>query len=694
MMKQPFFGTTTYVLESRIVLLVVMLASTFVINTAAALQFPGPAPGVANAKLDDGRAVFENKVIRGVWSLSRKQLGLVEVVDRLSGSTHPIQSPEAFVIELTGGGLLPASQLEAKGEPSLERLDGEPQSVRRADRFPGWKACMSFVARDRPLEVRWEILLRDQSNYIQQRLILTPKEKPARVRKVTMIDTDLPSASVRGKVVGSPLTAGNLFLACEHPMANNRVEGDRVVCEVPRYRAVEPGRSWTVSSVVGVVPDGQLRRGFLYYLDRERVRPYSPFVYYISWFDIAYKGRRMTEKECLERIATFGLELTEKRDTKLDAFVFDDGWDDPETLWRFHDGFPNGFKPLQPAAAKYHAVLGTWISPWGGYSQWKAQRLEFGKKEGFETNRSGFSLAGPKYYERFRDVCLEHLRSYGVRYFKFDGIGTGTSAQRGGEFAPDMEALLQLIDDIRREAPDVFINATAGTWPSPYWLWYSDSVWRDGYDTAHSGAGSGRQQWITYRDTTGYHRRVLIAPLFPLNSLKFQSVVNAPLGIAAKITGSEKDLVDDIRMAAGSGTQLQEFFVTPSRMSPGAWDAVAESITWMRQNTDVLVDSHWIGGDPGKGEIYGYASWTPRKGILVLRNPTDTAATITLDLKTAFELPKGSPSRYRLESVWEKTQQPAERVIDASQPLTLELTPLEVAVLETLPSGNEHSDAQ
>jgi hypothetical protein len=669
------------VLATALVLLV------FDASPVAALEFPGPSPGTARAELANGRLVIENDAIRGVWNLSRGQLGLMEVVDRLSDQTYALVQQEVFVVELADGRMLRASQFESVGEPVLERLAAEPQSVRRGEHSPGWKAAVAFRSTSETLQVRWEILLRDQSNYLQQRLVLQ-SAKPLQVREVTLLDARLPSAVVCGEVLGSPLTAGNLFLACEHPMANNRVEGDRIVCEVPRYRDMARGESWTVSSVVGVVPEGQLRRGFLYYLERERVRPYSPYVYYISWFDIAYKGRRMTEKECLDRIASFGRELTQKRDVKLDAFVFDDGWDDPQTLWQFHTGFPTGFMPLQVAAAKHNAVLGTWISPWGGYSEWKAQRLEFGKKQGFETNGSGFSLAGPKYYERFHDVCLEHLRSYGVRYFKFDGIGTGTSALRDGKYAPDMEALLRLIDDIRHEEPGVFINVTAGTWPSPYWLWYSDSVWRDGYDTAHSGAGSGRQQWITYRDTAAYHKRVLIAPLYPLNSLKFQSVVNAPLGIAAKITGSEADLADDIRMAAGSGTQLQEFFVTPNRMSSEAWDTVAEAIAWMRENTDVLVDSHWIGGDPGKGEIYGYASWAPRKGIIVLRNPSDKLAEIRGNLQSVFELPEGSPGRYRIRPLWQKTLRD-DVTVDIEQTQALQLAPFEMVVLEALPISEQ-----
>jgi len=505
---------------------------------------------------------------------------------------------------------------------------------------------------------------------------------------VTLLAIDAPEAKVIGEVDGSPVLAGSLFLACEHPMAANRVADGLLTCSVPRYRPLRPGQTFSVSGVVGVAAPGQLRRSFLYYLDRERVRPYFPFVYYISWFDIAAPDRKMNEALCLDRIHAFGRELVEKRGVKLDAFVFDDGWDDNKTLWLFHAGFPNGFAPLQAAAAKYGAIIGTWISPWGGYGKAKAERLEYGKTQGFETNPRGFSLDGPKYYARFREVCAEQLREFGVGYLKFDGVGPGdVSTGAGAEYGPDIEALLTLITDLREIRPGLFVNTTVGTWPSPYWLWHSDSIWRSGRDVGHHGPGSTRQQWLTYRDMIAHQLHTRRGPLYPLNSLKFQSVMVAPLSLAGKLNNDPKDVMDDVRMAAASGTQMQEFFVTPSLMTPELWDAVAEAIGWSRRNADVLVDTHPVGGDPGVGEVYGYASWSPRKGILVLRNPGERPARFQTDLATAFELPEGAARRYRLGSRWSASAEAwSPRTLDASEVQTFELSPFEVLVLEATPA--------
>ena len=669
-------------------LFILALATVSFDGTVEALEFPGPAPGESMARLVDDRLVLQNGVIGASWNLAADWLSSVElVVDPMSGRAISFGQEPAFIITLADGRSLEAGQLRRAGKPALARLPARPDSVRLSGRFAGWKCTLPLVSEDGSLTVQWEVSLRDGSNYVRSRLTVRSKAKVRSGGRLTLIRATLPNARVVGEVVGSPVVDGNFFLACEHPMADNRVEDGRVVCSVPRYLATEADQPWTATSVVGVVPEGQLRRGFLYYLERERARPYCPFVYYISWFDIAYNDRKMNEEQCLEVIRAFGTELADKRGVKLDAFVFDDGWDDDRTLWLFHPGFPNGFSPLQEAASKYDAVLGTWISPWGGYSRAKARRLEFGKTQGFETDEKGFNLAGPTYYARFLAVCTEHLTRYGVGYFKFDGVGQGNSARGPGKrYGPDIEALLKLIDDLRRIRPELFVNATVGTWPSPYWLWYSDTIWRDAADIGLEGPGTTRQQWLTYRDTIAYRQRVTPAPLYPLNSLKFQSVIYAQLGQANRISNGLDDLIDDIRMAAGSGTQLQEFFVTPKMMVPEGWDAAAEAIGWSRANSDVLVDSHWVGGDPGRGQVYGFASWSPRKGILVLRNPTLEPASIAVDVQTAFELPPDASSTYRFKTVWSDSKNRPELALSAGQPQTFELAPFEVLVMDAVPA--------
>ena len=285
---------------------------------------------------------------------------------------------------------------------------------------------------DGSFQVEWQAVLRDGDNYVRQELVLRALKKDMPLTEVVLIELPVEKTPTVGAVLGSPVAAGNLFFACESPLADNRGQPGRVRCALPWKTVLKAGDTLRSASVVGVAPADQMRRAFLYYVERKRARPYQPFLHYNSWYDIAWSDRKFDEKESLAVIEQFGRELVEKRGVKIDSFVFDDGWDDNRTLWGFHAGFPQGFTPLKDAAAKYGSAIGVWLSPWGGYADAKKQRLQYGREQGFEINSksNGFSLAGPKYYARFRQICLDMIDKYGVNCFKFDGVGVGGALAR------------------------------------------------------------------------------------------------------------------------------------------------------------------------------------------------------------------------------------------------------------------------
>jgi hypothetical protein len=468
------------------------------------------------------------------------------------------------------------------------------------------------------------------------------------------------------------------------------VDSNQLVrCSFTRNAVLQQGESLTQSWVGGVVPRGQLRRGFLAYLERERAHPYRPFLHYNSWFDIAWDKQKFNEAQSLDAMAQFGRELMKQRGVRMDSFLFDDGWDDNQTLWKFHSGFPRGFKSLKKAAADLPVPgIAVWVSPFGGYDGAKLQRLAYGRQQGFETNASGFSLSGPKYYQRFREVCLTMLRDYGVNQFKFDGLAAGANA--GGSDTNntirDGDAMLRLIAELRREKPELYINQTVGTWPSPFWLLYVDSTWRGGADHDFAGQGSLRQQWITYRDQITYQNVVQRGPLYPLNSLMLHGVIYA-VNASKLTTTDDRDFASEVNSFFGAGTQLQELYLTPKLLNRQNWDDLAAAARWSRANADVLVDTHWVGGDPGRNEVYGWASWSPRRGILVLRNPDDKPASFTADVGELFELPENAATTFRFQSPWKNASNAAPLELRAGQPHTFQLDPFQVLVLESGSSG-------
>ncbi|HEX7018751.1 MAG TPA: enterotoxin, partial [Gemmatimonadaceae bacterium] len=506
---------------------------------------------------------------------------------------------------------------------------------------------------------------------------------PVPIRRIALVALAAPAVRVSGSVKGSPLVAGTWYAGFEHPLATSETDSGRARSSLPRELPLRPGAPITVSSVVGVTRPGQLRRDFLEYVERERAHPYRPFLHYNSWYDIGYFSK-YSEPEALDVIERFGTELHEKRDVVLSSFLFDDGWDDPKTLWGFHSGFPNGFTNVRRAAEKYGAEPGIWLSPWGGYGKPKQDRIAEATKQGFETNKGGFALSAPKYYQRFHDTCIDMIRQYGVNQFKIDGTGNVSSAYPGSAFDSDFDAALALIGDLRREKPDLFVNLTTGTFPSPFWLRYADSIWRGGEDHSFAGVGSDRQQWITYKDGDTFRGIVSKGPLFPLNSLMLHGLIYARH--ANKLnTDPSHDFRSEIQAYFGTGTQLQEMYVTPSLLSPDDWDSLAEAAKWARRQSTRLVDTHWIGGDPRQLEPYGHAAWTPEGGVLSLRNPSDKPQSISIDVEKAFELPPGAAHEYSARSPWaaDRTHMPIR--LAAGEPHTFELAPFQVLTLDANP---------
>jgi hypothetical protein len=286
------------------------------------------------------------------------------------------------------------------------------------------------------------------------------------------------------------------------------------------------------------------------------------------------------------------------------------------------------------------------------------------------------------------------VTEYGAGYFKFDGFALGNKRGQSGEYASEADGLLQIIEELRCLKPDLVINTSTGSWPSPFWLLHSDVIWRQGSDSGAITVGSPRQRWITFRDAETYRNIVLGSPLFPLSSLMLHGIflntarlAGSPIDPSA--TAQNYDLPDvtaEVRTFFGGGTLLQELYVNPDVMTDELWDVLAEAAKWGRDNADVLADTHWIGGDPGELEAYGWASWCPRKGIVVMRNPADKPQSFAVGLGVALELPADAPREYTLRDVWGRRPELEGKELGAAESLAVELDAFEVIVLEATPA--------
>ncbi len=678
-----------------------MAAFFATVSTAAGeVVFPGRDPRPAKCAVSgDGRnLVLSNEVLSMSWAIDGGSFRPTAFVDKLSSGGRPASAPrEAFIVVFRDGRVLKASQMKALGRLKAGDPEIRPKASRLAERITGKSAAAVLESADGGLRAEWSAVLRDDASYIRQEVRLEAVEEDADIAQIILVDWDLPGAGVAGRVAGSPVVAGGVFTGFEHPMSVSEIaagkDGEaRILCRLDRALPLRRGQSFVCSSVTGVAPEGQLRRAFLYYLELERAHPYRPFLNYNSWYDI--RGDQLNEESCLEAIAACARELVAKRGAAIDSFLFDDGWDDTAQggRWAFHSGFPRGLIPLRDAAALCGAAPGIWLSPWGGYGEARKARVASAREAGFEIDgnesKPGLALSGPRYYAQFSRVCRELLQEHGVNHFKFDGTGNINTVVPGSRFGSDFEAAIQLIRDLRALRPDIYINLTTGTWPSPFWLLVCDSIWRGGSDYGFIGAGSDRQRWMTFRDAETFRGIVKAGPLFPISSLMVTGLI---YGRFAKNLAADPgdDFESEVRSFFAEGSQLQELYISPGLLTSKNWASIAEGAKWARANAAILADTHWIGGDPASLEIYGWASWTPEKGIFALRNPDGKARELDAALDRFFELPPGAAAAFTIKSPFSQRHIAglAGRV-DARRPVRIRLDPFEVLVFEAAPAGD------
>lgn len=478
-----------------------------------------------------------------------------------------------------------------------------------------------------------------------------------------------------------------------------------------RNTTLQRGQSWKVSSVLGFFAPKQQRRSFLAYIERERAVAYRPFIHYNDWYEIGITInnnqdplRRNSEKWQLNMLETWRREMIQKRKTPIDCFVIDDGWDDFNSLWDFHAGFPNGFSRIDKALRGMKSGLGTWLGPVGGYGAAKSMRLGHWNKKHPKNQIGNFQLSNKEYFDAFVGRCSQMVRDYEMRYFKFDGISTHFHSKGPGNLE-DAEGIIRVLTALREARNDIYLNTTVGTWASPFWFCYSDCVWRQENDFGQEGsAGDARDKWITYRDRLVHEVFVTGAPLFPINSVMTHGLIITKNGPPHVMSKEPDNCIKEMRAAFGCGSSLIELYVDQDLMSQEngrLWDELAACIKWTRRNADVLADIHWVGGNPwdrsaGDGDIYGWAAWSPAKCTLTLRNSSDSEKTLSTTLREILDV----PPMVRKDKVTFRSSFKGQRnvpglvggAIDVDSPIDITLKPQEVIVLEGVCAARAGAD--
>lgn len=679
----------------KLALTLIMPLSLCMGSWAQAVIFPQKKqPGVAKITQKANSYQLANKVLNASFINTGGKL-------YFNGCSELGLQPdtELFKVLLGDGKTITASEMKLE-DVKMVTLAENPSAATASLRYAGKALEARFTYEE--LSIVWRAVLRNGSHYLRTEMdIQAAKDLPMKgimaMNYLVAKNSAYTAPEVVGNTRGAILASNHIFAGLETPMGLNSSKDEGNATHIEglwrRNTTLKAGKTWNISSVVGLVAPKQLRRSFLAYSERERAVAWRPYPVYISWYELnidrnnaqapSYKGN-MTVEQCADVVSQWKTHFYDKYQMAPKAFVWDDGWDQYGT-WTFNPNFPNGFDEPANEAKKMGTGIGAWLGPVGGYGQSGEYRRAYWRSKG------GMQLSNEDYYNFFIRCCTNMIDRYDFRFFKFDGISAQASAigpDEGTRGEENAEAIISIERAVRQKRPDIFLNTTVGTWASPFWFHFTDAVWRQEGDYGEAGdQGTDRERWITYRDRLVYQNFIQRSPVCPINTLMTHGFILSRWGAVSKNMDYD-GIVREMRCAFACGSGMVELYndyklmdeIKDNQGNAGAlWKDLAECIKWQQEQADVLPDAHWVGGNPWDGKkanVYGWAAWNGKKSVLTLRNPSASAQTFTTTLREALDIPAYVRGKITLTHAFNQAEldgMPINKAIDIDTPLVLNL---------------------
>lgn len=662
---------------------------------AQAVIFPQKKqPGVAKITQKSNSYQLANKVLKASFINTGGKL-YFNGCPELGLQPHT----ELFKVLLGDGSTVAATGMKLE-DVKMVTLAENPSAATASLRYAGKALEARFTYKE--LSIVWRAVLRNGSHYLRTEMDIQaakdlPMEGIVAMNYLVAKNSAYTAPEVVGNTRGAILASNHIFAGLETPMGLNSSKDEGNATHIEglwrRNTTLKAGKTWNISSVVGLVAPKQLRRSFLAYSERERAVAWRPYPVYISWYELnidrnnaqapSYKGN-MTVEQCADVVSHWKTHFYDKYHMAPKAFVWDDGWDQYGT-WTFNPNFPNGFDEPANEAKKMGTGIGAWLGPVGGYGQSGEYRRAYWRSKG------GMQLSNEDYYNFFIRCCTNMIDRYDFRFFKFDGISAQASAigpDEGTRGEENAEAIISIERAVRQKRPDIFLNTTVGTWASPFWFHFTDAVWRQEGDYGEAGdQGTDRERWITYRDRLVYQNFIQRSPVCPINTLMTHGFILSRWGAVSKNMDYD-GIVREMRCAFACGSGMVELYndyklmdeIKDNQGNAGAlWKDLAECIKWQQEQADVLPDAHWVGGNPWDGKkanVYGWAAWNGKKSVLTLRNPSASTQTFTTTLREALDIPAYVRGKITLTHAFNQAEldgMPINKAIDIDTPLVLNL---------------------
>ena len=427
-----------------------------------------------------------------------------------------------------------------------------------------------------------------------------------------------------------------LFAGLEYPAGYNEVENG--VIKLHHYPGSK-GHVVSKAAVIGVAADQPNRRvedAFAEYISRIRIHPPRRFILWNAYFH-KYEGdgsmAEMFSEADLKRKFIAGKKTFTDVGVQPDCVLIDGGWADPKSLMEENHRAPRRVKLVRELADKYiHAPIGVHVISHGRRGSIDNQWL----KDHFDMiAERTYCFADPRAADMEIKNLLDDQKRHNIVAFKFDwGCFTCKQTNHRGHLPGERyarEAItenhIRMLTALHRASPDAYLYNTG--WYSAWWLMYYDAVFsgENDYNVSLVGPPSFYINDLqeTWRDAV--IRRNIIEPRaqFPLNALMNHSPVSFKWqhDYYRSEQGSLDSFANAILMNYLRGNGLIEMYMNVFNLSDEERRVWGDITRWAKANDHVLLaDSKFLGGEPFKGEVYGYAHFNNlNEGIIGLRNP-------------------------------------------------------------------------
>ncbi len=418
---------------------------------------------------------------------------------------------------------------------------------------------------------------------------------------------------------GYPVVGKNFFSGLEHPAGFNCIESkdaESATYYLRHHPVWQDDKLEVVEAVFCVSDDPE--KAFKDYIDAIReplaLDPYIAFCSfwsdpYLGNYEYAVSGEGM--HKFIDSFKLLGLEP--------DAFTFDAGWANRKSI----------FQPKEGLVLEEFPKLSLWLSHNGPMGI----DPEYLKSEGYFVGRGrssgycgeGYGVMLDKRYEEAIAKRFAELAGK-VSHFKIDWDNECAVCDEFKEKYPTRDhvregfvnATARVMKAIRKVNPKILVRLGA-FWPSPWWLVQGQQIF-----LVHSGDSEyislptlhQRAAAATHRDFMYYNFFRRDRTFIPFNSLDNHEFPNS---IRNVFLDDDNTWMDNLMHACMRGSTYFTWTVQPESLTPFRVESMKQVMQFARDYKEkyIVKDGVMFGGNPGKGEVYGFKqdSW------IMLRNP-------------------------------------------------------------------------